>query len=587
MKRIFSWIIVCCLLAGVCGCSTNISADSKAEQDRFDAFIEEDVISSIENDYISYKIYFENPEDYGINSENVEIRLGEYKDEESYQSIVSELQDVKKEFDSFNYKLLTDDQKDIYDAYKFDLDNNISYYDESYYYLENQFSTMSGIHTQLPTVFIELNIHDRTDFEELITLMYDCRPYVQSLLDYTLKQAENGIMMIDFDEVISYCQNIVDEGMNSSVLASLIKKGEDVNVDEKLIEDLKDAFSSSYLGAYQDIIDTLTMLQANYDNNEKGLYYLENGAEYYALLARMYSGNEYTIEDIEDLMLNAFEYYYNDMVSILTSNEQVYKMLFESEPVTSFTTYNEIIDYLNGAIKDDFPDVGTIEYVASSIDPAIAVDGLAAYYAMPAIDSTMPDSIKVNTSSGSSSVDMLGTYSTVAHEGIPGHMYQTNYVYQHFDNLYQKLNSSIAYTEGYATYVQNYAYKYLTDIDQEYLQVVKDNELISYFIIVLADIGIHYYGDSIEDTLEMLNGYGFSLDSDSVKPLYQQLQNNPGAFIPYYVGFIQIDNLKQKAMNELGSKYNDKAFHEALLQGGNTPLFITERNIEKFIKTSK
>ena len=367
----------------------------------------------------------------------------------------------------------------------------------------------------------------------------------------------------------------------------MIKKGEDVNVDETLIEDLKDAFSSSYLGAYQDIIDTLTMLQANYDNNEKGLYYLENGAEYYALLARMYSGNEYTIEDIEDLMLNAFEYYYNDMVSILTSNEQVYKMLFESEPVTSFTTYNEIIDYLNGAIKDDFPDVGTIEYVASSIDPAIAVDGLAAYYAMPAIDSTMPDSIKVNTSSGSSSVDMLGTYSTVAHEGIPGHMYQTNYVYQHFDNLYQKLNSSIAYTEGYATYVQNYAYKYLTDIDQEYLQVVKDNELISYFIIVLADIGIHYYGDSIEDTLEMLNGYGFSLDSDSVKPLYQQLQNNPGAFIPYYVGFIQIDNLKQKAMNELGSKYNDKAFHEALLQGGNTPLFITERNIEKFIKTSK
>ncbi len=85
----------------------------------------------------------------------------------------------------------------------------------------------------------------------------------------------------------------------------------------------------------------------------------------------------------------------------------------------------------------------------------------------------------------------------------------------------------------------------------------------------------------------MLNGYGFSLDSDSVKPLYQQLQNNPGAFIPYYVGFIQIDNLKQKAMNELGSKYSDKAFHEALLQGGNTPLFITERNIEKFIKTSK
>ena len=116
------------------------------------------------------------------------------------------------------------------------------------------------------------------------------------------------------------------------------KKNKDVNVDEKLIEDLKEAFNSSYLGAYQDIIDTLTMLQANYDNNEKGLYYLGNGAEYYALLARMYSGNEYTIEDIEDLMLNAFEYYYNDMVSILTSNEQVYKMLFESEPVTSFTT---------------------------------------------------------------------------------------------------------------------------------------------------------------------------------------------------------------------------------------------------------
>ena len=55
-------------------------------------------------------------------------------------------------------------------------------------------------------------------------------------------------------------------------------------------------------------------------------------------------------------------------------------------------------------------------------------------------------------------------------------------------------------------------------------------------MIILADIGIHYDGWSVEEFKEFMESKGFSLDDASIQTQYAQLQANPAAFEPYYVG---------------------------------------------------
>ena len=88
-------------------------------------------------------------------------------------------------------------------------------------------------------------------------------------------------------------------------------------------------------------------------------------------------------------------------------------------------------------------------------------------------------------------------------------MYQYAYMYENVDSLYIKsLANVLAYTEGYATYAQYESLKYL-DIDQEVLELYKENELAIYSAIIVCDIGIHYEGWSIDKLKDYLSSVGF------------------------------------------------------------------------------
>lgn len=194
--------------------------------------------------------------------------------------------------------------------------------------------------------------------------------------------------------------------------------------------------------------------------------------------------------------------------------------------------------------------------------------------------------LRVNPSTGE--VSDLDTFSTVAHEGYPGHMYQYAYMYENIQSPYQKaLANSSAYTEGYAVYAQFYAYKYLTGIDKNVLEALKENELANYDIMILCDIGIHYEGWLLDDFSDFISEKGINLEEDSLKTQYKQLQANPAAFEPYYVGYEEFMLLKETAQNKLGDKFNDKKFHEAILKSGNAPFTVVERNVAAYIKSAK
>lgn len=294
------------------------------------------------------------------------------------------------------------------------------------------------------------------------------------------------------------------------------------------------------------------------------------------------------MDDIKKMMNTSFNTHLQNLQGIVINNLDIVKKITENKlPVTSFKSYDEILSYIKTQIPNDFPSVKELKYNIKAINDEIASSsGVAAYFNIPPLDGDGTKQLRVNPKTGA--INKIQTYSTVAHEGFPGHMFQYSFMYENQQNLFRNacIDSS-AYVEGYAVYAQYYAYNYLKDIDQNLLLALKENELASYNMIILADIGIHYEGWSLKDFKDHFNAIGFQLSDHDAMVQYSQLQANPCAFEPYYVGYEEIASLKEKAVKKLGDAFDDKAFHTALLKSGVAPFNVVEENINAYIEKGK
>lgn len=595
MKR-FSKIFLALLLTfSLSACNKQNSSDQKAMQDKFDQFIEQEFIDTLESSYISLHSFIEKPEDFNIDINKVDIGFGSGYSEAELQEAKEITEKTANQFDEFDRDLLTASQQETYDIYQQSIEIAQKLNDDKYLYLTPVFQSATGDHCQIPTLLTDWIVRNEQDVKDLITLVNDTDRYFQSLLDYVKVQAKKETLSINIDEVVTYCNGIVEKGNDSPILSSMLNKIDALTIDDSLKTDYKqqltNAFNQSFIPAYQNIIDTLSSLDQSKINNQ-GLANLENGKEYYQLLLQNMTASDKTVPQIQEEIETAMEDTLQQMQTLIISNPSlmsVYQNNFQNVK-TNYNDYQQIIDDLASKIKDDFPDIGTIDYQVAAINPSLANDSVAAYYNLPALDSTTPNQIRVNSNNNEIDLRDVDTYQTIGHEGMPGHMYQVNYSYQNLDNNYRKiLAQNSAYQEGWAVYVQYYINKYLSDqINSDTLELMKYNNICSYYAMILCDIGIHYENWDLDDFEENLNDFGFVInDKDALKSQYNQLKDNPGIFIPYYYGYLQFSNLETKAKEALNNKFNDKDFHEALLKSGSASFEIVARNVDEYIQKEK
>lgn len=574
-------IILSLLLAvSVTGCK------GEDQSQAFLDFVNNYTLEEISNDYVSMHTYFEIPENYGIDVDNVEVSLGDRITEDSHKDYQVFLAELRLELDSFKRKNLNEEARKIYDEFTLKLNQNIELSQDDYMYLGSYFEADTGIHVDMTTLFSEWVLRDESDVKELLLLVGDVKEYMASLVDYTVKQAEKGYLMVDLDSVIEYCQGIVESGRNSSILVTMKDNIDKLDLDsgESYKTQLEDVFMSSFVPAYKNICDTFTDLKL-YKNNLNGLYYLNHGKEYYEDLVKVKIGSDKSISDIKDMLEEYARIALKNMQKIYLEDNRVIDKADQLK--TEFKDYNEIMEYLKKSIVNDFPGVENLNYEINEIDPKLASSGISAYYVVPAIDSREKKQIKVNNHNNTRDINDIRTYTTNAHEGIPGHMYMFGYLYENCDHLYYKVNNNLCFTEGYATYVEFYSMKYLNQLDHNALELLKYNEIYSSCMIALSDIGIHYEGWDFGEFSRFLEANGMTNDKDILQKQYKQLQANPTAFIPYYVGVVEVLQLREYAVNKLGDAFVDQEFHKALLQDGSRTFNVIEENIKDYIEEHK
>lgn len=585
VKRVVTYIWILALIFLISGCHFQ---DDTIIQEEFDAFLNQEFIEAMEDDYVSLHTYATSPEDFGIDMQHVEIGLGSGASDEDQQQSLQKLNDSYNQLIQFDYDALTDDQKDSYDIYQSQLSIAKKMSDEKFDYYEPVFTSMTGLHYQFPTLLTDWDIRSEEDLQNMIIVVQDVLPYTQEALAYTKKQAEKELLMIDFDSVLTYCQRILDKKDQSPILEAVQHNIDALDMDDDLKDNYKqqmeEVFQTSFFPAYQEMVTTLTQLQKGV-NNEQGLAHFPYGKEYYALLLQENSGTEKTVEEIKEMMEDAFHKHMRKLVALAIQNPELYENYTNGElPQTSFQSYEDILDFIQSRFYQDFPEIQNLEYQIKEIDKDLASDsGVAAYFHIPSLDGTQIKQLRVNPKTND--VQSLSTYTTVAHEGFAGHMYQYGYMYENLTSPFRKaIASAQAYSEGYATYVQYECMKYLEDMDEDMLELYQEAELLSNSLTILIDIGIHYEGWSKEDVGDFLEENGMMLDDESLAMLYQQLQANPAAFVPYYVGYEEIANMKEEAQEKCGNTFDNKAFHQALLETGTATFEVVERHINRYVE---
>ena len=586
VKKITLLMLSAVMAFSFTGCSKK---DSGEEQKKFDEFMKQEFVESMEQSYPNTHIILENPKDYGVDTSKTKVQIDKELNETTMKENKELNEKSAKAFKEFDRDTLSDEQKETYDIYSYMLDYTTEMNDSKFDYMSMPLESMTGMHTQLPTLFSDWTLRNEQDVKDVITLMKSVRPYMDSILAYTKKQEEKGTLMLDIKSVKEYCEKVVKEDVNSSVITGLnesidnLKLGDDKTKQYKA--ELKKAFQEYFLPAYSDIIKTMKELDSS-KNNTLGLSHMKNGKEYYELLFKQATGTDKSIEDIKKELNSMSRSSLLAVQSVISKNKNLYDEYVNGKIKTKYKDFESMLKDLDKDIKDDFPSVGTLNYRIRPIGEDLASGGVAAYFNIPALDGTTPKQIRVNMLEDALNVQSLETFSTVAHEGIPGHMYQIAYAYKNVKDPWRNsMASFLGYTEGYATYTELYALKYLDGVSADAVKLQQNMVVYQDCLIALADIGIHYEGWTKEDLSNFLeeNGLGVSDVSD----FYNQLQANPTAFLSYYVGYVQIANLKKDAQEELKDKFNDRDFHEAILKSGAAPFHVVEENVKDYIESAK
>lgn len=564
------------------------SLTATGTEEEFKELAEYLAVDMLESSYLTNHIMLENPEEYNVDIGQCPLELSPHFDDSSWEMDVESIKTMKSELEKYDPEGFSDQMKAIYYYLEYYVDSSLQLYQDKFRYYGCVFEPMTGIHSQLPSILSEWEFRSEQDIKDLIRIMEDVPDYVDSLIEYTAIQTERGEWVGDSEDVAEFCRDVIAQGENYSALKAMQENIKEVDLTQEELDrysqDIRDTFMECIIPAYQAIEEAMN----NIDESRQiqgSLSQLEYGREYYEALFYSQTGVD---EDIETVIseLQQMRNQALAQLQLAVYENPEFLNTMGADISTGFGSYEEIIEFLKEKFQEDFPAIDFPQYEADPLEEDMQVDGIVAYFVTPPYDYSSPMQIRVNTSAASD-VSSIDTYTTLAHEGVPGHMYQIAYSYENLDLWSNVLSGVSGYTEGYATYVELYSLNYLMDIPgitQEELNFYRIYNIYDYLTVAYLDIQVNYNGWDLMDVAAEL-GYA-ETEADIMEPLYQQLRCNPGAFLPYYIGFMEFYKLRTQAEDALGNKFDDYSFHQAILKSGSVPFSLVEENVEDYINSA-
>ena len=568
------------------GCG-QASTQTSLKQKKFDRFLNSCFREYAAENTVTLHFKLSNPSAYGIKAP-VSPTYGDLSSD-ALKKNCSRSKELLQKLYTFPTSSLTKKQKLTWQIFQDYLNESIM--NEKYILYSSPLGT-NGLQSEIPVTLSEYRLDNEKDIKDYLSLVNQVPELFTQILDFEQERRNAGIISPSF--VISDTIDQINQFLNASEENNLLIQSfeERLAEVESLSKDQKASYiannrllvTDKVLPAYKSLKTSLQTYinESKNTSSKERLCEYKNGQDYYKFLLMSNVGTDFSPEDCITILESQLKNTVKDISSLTAKNKDLYTEYLSAVPALSAP--KEIMNTLKNDSLVEFPEIKNISCQLKNVPDALSGTSACAFYLVPPIDSTKDNIIYINKSR----VDSNELFSTLAHEGYPGHLYQTNYFLTTNPSPLRTFLHCAGYDEGWGTYAQLYSYNFIEfkNVDEQTTkqlrQLYRDNDLLSLSLSSLCDLYVNYKNYDENALANYLQTYG--IDKDSAQNLYRYVIENPTTYLSYSIGCYELDQLKQTMSDSLGKAFKISDFHEAVLNVGSCNFSILRQEIEKEIE---
>ncbi|WDD97980.1 DUF885 domain-containing protein [Thalassomonas actiniarum] len=567
-------------------------SESEKANKLFDAiFMEEVNRNPLYQTYIGLKTNYDKWHDLSEENAYKELEFTK-KDLARIQALDTDKLDAQTRL---NYQLLEQELKDTISDFKWRHHN----------YPVNQ---MHGIHAQLPAVMINMHSIDNTQqARDYISRLHGTEKLLKQLIEQLRIREHKGIIppKFVFGHVIRDSKNLLtgapfDNSAPSILLNDFTGKVNKLDISEQekaaLIKDANNALLTGYQSGYQALIDYLVKLESKADTRD-GAWKLPDGESFYNRALQNTTTTDLTASEIHQIGLNEVKRIHQEMSVIMkkvgfkgTLNEffdfmrhdpQFYYANDEAGRSRYLKEATAIIDNMKTELDKLFIKLPKADLVVKKVEAFREKSAGKAFYQQPAPDGSRPGYYYANLYD-MAAMPVYQMEALAFHEGIPGHHMQNALKLEQEDMpMFRKFGDYTAYGEGWGLYSE-FLPKEIGFYQDPYSDFGRLAMELWRACRLVVDTGIHEKKWTRAQGIEYYASNTPNAQSDVIKMVERHVVM-PSQATAYKIGMLKILELREKAKQALGNKFDIREFHDVVLSRGELPLNVLETMIDNYI----
>ena len=525
-------------------------------------------------------------------------------DEKNYRDNLQRLDTLK----SYKVNKLSSNQKITRKIAVFDTELDIERF-ERFRYHSYPFNQISGNHLNLVEFMTDTHpIRNGREAEDYIARVKMFDDALKANLIWLEEQKKLGIFAprFVFDHVIGQLRELIGyEDSENPLMQIFIKKISEIDISEAekniLLQDLSTTIETEVKLGFKLILE---FMLENYENANlhHGIWSLPEGDDFYNLRLKSYTTTDYSAEEIHQIGLEEVARIGNRMKEIFVElgyevNKPIGEMmndlnedprfLYEDTPDRKeivIRDYNQMVKEAEQDVRPYFEEFPKSPVEVRAVPEYSEKTAAGGYYQSPSLDGSRPGVFYANLYD-IKQTPKFGMRTLTFHEAVPGHHFQIALNLENEDlTLYRRLGyRTSAFTEGWALYSEQLAVEVgMTKDLYDELGVLQSEMFRANRLVV--DTGLHYKKWTRERAMEYMKKTTGMSDTE-VRVEIERYIVWPAQATSYKMGMLKILELRDRAKNKMGNKFDLKEFHSLVLNQGIVPLFVLEDLVDEWIES--
>lgn len=401
------------------------------------------------------------------------------------------------------------------------------------------------------------------------------------------------------EKVAVQCDSIANSTGKDNAFAAPLSSfpGAISGADQKRLRDaITEAIDEEVRPAYARLAKFVSEEYAPKGRTELGVWALPDGDARYRFAIHEFTTTDMAPEDIYELGMRAVKEIESQMNALAVkqghANWKAYATAIENDPNMRpksreqvLDTYRHFIDQMRPKLPELFGVLPKAPLKVLPTEPFREKEAAGADYQVGTPDGSRPGEIHVNTWDYQHRL-LPEMEATAYHEGIPGHHMQLS-IAQEIPGLppFRQHASYVAFVEGWALYSERLGKEVgfyenpANDFERLGDELFRATRLVE-------DTGVHYKHWTREQMVEFFHDNSLEVEA-SVQAETDRYIAWPAQALGYKLGQLKFLELRKRAQNELGPKFDIRAFHDEMLNGGAMPLDVLATRTNTWIASLK